>query len=385
MALESSTNIEEDFNFEDEKSFDEVVFKIRYWNTTYTFGRIAELDKKGKLIKPDLQRSYVWKQEMASRLIDSILLGIPLPNFFIYKNEDESNDIIDGLQRIKTISSFINKCSLPGSKSEKPFRLSNSNYISSSWRGKTFDELTSDEQERLVDGEASIVFFEQRFPNSKEIAIKRHVFERINTGGVKLTPQEIRNALYPGKLNDDIKELAQQWSNREIRFSEMDFRKFKIDELILRILTMENIVSKGYIGLQKDENDNIVDTPISASIILKNQMDFFMEQNTRGYEKISLLRKALDFYYENYNDRNFIGKNKNNINSVYAETVFIILMRELDRGNKINLTSVNYEKIKTLTPEDKLPFTKQTTNTDNLKSRIEKFSSILKEEGDEKN
>ena len=51
MMLENSTNIEEDFNFEDEKSFDEVVFKIRYWNTTYTFGRIAELDKKIRKIE----------------------------------------------------------------------------------------------------------------------------------------------------------------------------------------------------------------------------------------------------------------------------------------------------------------------------------------------
>ena len=114
-------------------------------------------------------------------------------------------------------------------------------------------------------------------------------------------------------------------------------------------------------------------------------MDLFMEQNTRGYEKINLLKKAIDFYYENYNDRNFIGKNKNNINSVYAETIFIILMREIDRGNKINLTSVNYEKIKTMSPEEKLPFTKQTTKTGNLKSRIEKFNSILKEGGNEKN
>jgi len=108
------TGIEEvEIQSDELSSIDDTVFKIRYWNTTYTFERIAQLYRKEKFVIPDLQRAYVWTQDMASRLIDSILLGIPLPNFFIYKNEDEINDIIDGLQRIITISTFMNEENLP--------------------------------------------------------------------------------------------------------------------------------------------------------------------------------------------------------------------------------------------------------------------------------
>ena len=147
------TGIEQvDMQSDELSSIDESVFKIRYWNTTYTFDRISQLYKKRKFVIPDLQRAYVWTQDMASRLIDSILLGIPLPNFFIYKNEDDTNDIIDGLQRIITISTFINEENLPDKK--VVFKLSNNNSVSSKWRGKSFDELTSEEQDRLRDGEA---------------------------------------------------------------------------------------------------------------------------------------------------------------------------------------------------------------------------------------
>lgn len=111
------TGIEEvEIQSDELSSIDDTVFKIRYWNTTYTFERIAQLYRKEKFVIPDLQRAYVWTQDMASRLIDSILLGIPLPNFFIYKNEDEINDIIDGLQRIITISTFMNEENLPDKK-----------------------------------------------------------------------------------------------------------------------------------------------------------------------------------------------------------------------------------------------------------------------------
>ncbi|MCG7331054.1 DUF262 domain-containing protein [Streptococcus cristatus] len=123
------TGIEEvEIQSDELSSIDDTVFKIRYWNTTYTFERIAQLYRKEKFVIPDLQRAYVWTQDMASRLIDSILLGIPLPNFFIYKNEDEINDIIDGLQRIITISTFMNEENLPDKKNI--FKLSNNKMFS---------------------------------------------------------------------------------------------------------------------------------------------------------------------------------------------------------------------------------------------------------------
>lgn len=371
------TGIEEvEIQSDDFSSIDDTVFKIRYWNTTYTFERIAQLYRKEKFVIPDLQRAYVWTQDMASRLIDSILLGIPLPNFFIYKNEDDTNDIIDGLQRIITIATFMSEEKLPDKKIM--FKLSNNNSVSSKWRGKSFSELTPEEQDRLRDGEANIVFFEQRYPSTRKNDIKKHVFERINTGGVKLTSQEIRNALYPGPLMERIKELSFKWRMLEKRFTEKDYKKYKIDELILRIVSIDSIVSNDYEGLIKNDLGEIVRAKISSSIILKNQIDCFMEKYQNGYKELNIFEEALERYYsEEY--PNFLGRNKHNINSVYAETVFVLLMASIRGEVNLDFSEGNYCQIKELSSEKKLPFTRRTTNIDNLKKRLDIFKEILSE------
>ena len=371
------TGIEEvETQSDDLSAIDDTVFKIRYWNTTYTFERIAQLYRKEKFVIPDLQRAYVWTQDMASRLIDSILLGIPLPNFFIYKNEDDTNDIIDGLQRIITIATFMSEEKLPDKK--MMFKLSNNNSVSSKWRGKSFSELTPEEQDRLRDGEANIVFFEQRYPSTRKNDIKKHVFERINTGGVKLTSQEIRNALYPGPLMERIKELSSKWRMLEKRFTEKDYKKYKIDELILRIVSIDSIVSNDYEGLIKNDLGEIVRAKISSSIILKNQIDCFMEKYQNGYKELDVFEEALERYYsEEY--PNFLGRNKHNINSVYAETVFVLLMASIRGEVYLDFSEGNYCQIKELSAEKKLPFTRRTTNIDNLKKRLDIFKEILSE------
>ena len=369
------TGIEEvEIQSDELSSIDDAVFKIRYWNTTYTFERIAQLYRKEKFVIPDLQRAYVWTQDMASRLIDSILLGIPLPNFFIYKNEDETNDIIDGLQRIITISTFMTEEKLPDKKNI--FKLSNNSSVSPKWRGKSFSELTSEEQDRLRDGEANIVFFEQRYPSMRKNDIKKHVFERINTGGIKLTSQEIRNALYPGLLMEKIKELSSRWRELEQRFTEKDYKKYKIDELILRIISMDNIVVNNYEGLIKNDAGKIVRSKISTSIILKDQLDCFMEKYQKGYKELEVFERALEKYYaEEY--PNFLGRNKHNINAVYAETIFVLLMMSIRANENLGFSIENYDKIKNLTPDKKLPFTRRTTNIENLRKRLEIFKEIL--------
>lgn len=369
------TGIEEvEIQSDELSSIDDAVFKIRYWNTTYTFERIAQLYRKEKFVIPDLQRAYVWTQDMASRLIDSILLGIPLPNFFIYKNEDETNDIIDGLQRIITISTFMTEEKLPDKKNI--FKLSNNSSVSPKWRGKSFSELTSEEQDRLRDGEANIVFFEQRYPSMRKNDIKKHVFERINTGGIKLTSQEIRNALYPGPLMEKIKELSSRWRELEQRFTEKDYKKYKIDELILRIISIDNIVVNNYEGLIKNDAGKIVRSKISTSIILKDQLDCFMEKYQKGYKELEVFERALEKYYaEEY--PNFLGRNKHNINAVYAETIFVLLMMSIRANENLGFSIENYDKIKNLTPDKKLPFTRRTTNIENLRKRLEIFKEIL--------
>lgn len=228
----------------------------------------------------------------------------------------------------------------------------------------------------MRDGEANIVFFEQRYPSKRKNDIKKHVFERINTGGIKLTSQEIRNALYPGILMEKIKALSSRWRKFEKRFTEQDYKKYKIDELILRIISIDSIVANDYEGLIKNDAGEIVRSRISSSIILKNQLDCFMEKYQNGYKGLDVFEKALNKYYsEEY--PNFLGRNKHNINAVYAETVFVLLMKSIRDNETLDFSIENYNKIKDLNSDKKLPFTRRTTNIDNLKKRLEIFKEIL--------
>ena len=228
----------------------------------------------------------------------------------------------------------------------------------------------------MRDGEANIVFFEQRYPSTRKNDIKKHVFERINTGGIKLTSQEIRNALYPGPLMEKIKELSSRWRELEQRFTEKDYKKYKIDELILRIISIDSIVVNNYEGLIKNDAGEILRSKISTSIILKNQLDCFMEKYQKGYKELEVFERALEKYYsEEY--LNFLGRNKHNINAVYAETIFVLLMMSIRDNENLDFSTENYDKIKDLTHDKKLPFTRRTTNIDNLRKRLEIFKEIL--------
>lgn len=123
-------------------------------------------------------------------------------------------------------------------------------------------------------------------------------------------------------------------------------------------------------------NGEIIGSPISSSIILKSQLDCFMEKYQTGYPDLEIFECALDVYYSE--DRlNFLGKNKNNINAVYTETVFVLLMSAIRRGGNINLSAQHYESIKSLSADDKVPFVRRTTNKENLQKRLAIFSSIF--------
>ena len=102
----------------------------------------------------------------------------------------------------------------------------------------------------------------------------------------------------------------------------------------------------------------------------------FMEKYQKGYKELEVFERALEKYYaEEY--PNFLGRNKHNINAVYAETIFVLLMMSIRANENLGFSIENYDKIKNLTPDKKLPFTRRTTNIENLRKRLEIFKEIL--------
>src|SRR5690606_35022323 len=112
-----------------------------------------------ELVKPELQRHYVWDKAEASRFVDSVLLGLAVPSIFLAKTKDEKLLIIDGYQRLMTIRDYVKGIF---TKDGRPFRLSNTKKIHERWRGKLFNELTPDEQRRIRNTTIHAIVFMQQ-------------------------------------------------------------------------------------------------------------------------------------------------------------------------------------------------------------------------------
>ena len=126
---------------------DDSLFNITSFGTDMTFRELITMYEEGDLEKPEMQRNYVWNKNEASRFIDSVLLGLPVPSIFLAKTKDEKRLIVDGYQRIMTVYDYVQRGIFGGDG--KSFALSNSEIINKRWRGKTFQELQPEEKRRI--------------------------------------------------------------------------------------------------------------------------------------------------------------------------------------------------------------------------------------------
>lgn len=182
-------------------------------------------------LQPDFQRRWgVWDAKRQSRLIESLLLRIPLPVLYAAEDDDERWEIVDGIQRLSTIARFIDS-SIIG---EKPLTLTGLEYLSM-YDAKVFDELSPRLQLRLRETELVIHLIRKGTPAE----VKFNIFARINTGGIALSPQELRHAITPGPARVLLEEWAVlpafvQATDGSVRPTRMDDR-----ELVLRFIAFQ--------------------------------------------------------------------------------------------------------------------------------------------------
>lgn len=166
---------------------------------------LAELHRwhqRGRLVlDPEWQRNRVWENKRKSRLIESILLDIPIPVIYLARDEQNSYDVIDGLQRLSSIFDFIdNRVRLTGLEMLRELN------------GKHFKDLDAASQRRIED--YTVRTFELAPQSNRDIMFL--IFERLNTGGKPLNDMEIRNCLFRGPLNNLIKSLAEDTNFRRV-------------------------------------------------------------------------------------------------------------------------------------------------------------------------
>ena len=238
-ALETDLTVEETETEDESVTVD---YNIASYPSDFTLSGIAEMWKDGDIVVPDYQRRFVWSIQQSSLLIDSFLSGLPVPPVFFYVGEDNKNIVVDGQQRILSIAfyfeGYFGQESVHGRR--QVFRLEGLD-SKNIYHKRTFDELDDSAQRKLKRAVLRAINIRQLNPTGESTSAY-HIFERLNTGGTPLKPQEIRNCVFRGPFNDRLKEANEDRNWRKILGNPYNDRYQKDIELLLRVFALTGSV-----------------------------------------------------------------------------------------------------------------------------------------------
>lgn len=329
----------EDFDYEDDLEKDET--EEHEFSTSYklncsgidfdVYGLVRRLNAKS-IYLPDFQRNYVWGKKRASKFIESLLLGLPIPSVCLYREEDNKQIIIDGFQRLETIRLFYSKKFVDGT----PFKLTG---VAEEYLGKTIDDLTEEVRIKLDDTLIHATVVKADDPQDKNYNAVYLIFERLNTGGVKLSPQEIRNCVYHGEFQKILGDL----SNEECfkTYFAIDQKRKKDQEIILRLFSLSDNYSE-YVGNMKEFLNGFMDSH-------KNDDIFVLEKD------ISVFKETLKMVTKLKEE---IFKPKGNLNLGILDAIFV--------G-----TYTNLKNKKIFSPDEYLVCVENIVNSSEFKKFIE--------------
>ena len=267
--LPSSESSEEAGEVDDDTESDSSLrgpYTIRSYGVDYTVDSLVKRMDTGAFIIPEFQRKFLWSKTRASRFIESLLMGLPVPGIFLYKRpEDGRHLVIDGQQRLRTLHGFYK-----GLFRDSKFSLTG---VREPWNGLSYDELEAEDQLRLDDSIMHAIIFGQESPRDSIDSI-HFVFERINSSGTRLSSQEIRNCIAEGKFIRLTAELNENKYWRKI-YGKPSLRS-KDQELITRVLAFL-------------ERGDAYERPMATFLT-----EFAKDMNNASPQKLALLRRSFE-------------------------------------------------------------------------------------------
>lgn len=238
---------------------------------------IRRLGQETFILNPDFQRKEVWDEDRKCKLIESLLLRIPIPMFYVSADSSDNWTVVDGLQRLSTIRDFVLGSKYLVSKKEEDkgdgFSLKGLDFCGRQLNGRTMKNLPTVFFNRIMETELTFTIINPGTPED----VKRNIFKRINTGGKMLSPQEIRNALYGGISSKLLNKLADLRIFKEATCWSVKDERMEDKELILRFVSF---LIRDYSKYSKAQN--IDDWLCDTMIILNNRENF----ETRDIKKL---------------------------------------------------------------------------------------------------
>ncbi|MEH2109925.1 DUF262 domain-containing protein [Nostoc sp.] len=253
----------------DEEQYEKVTFqydpeKINIATREPTIEQLLRrIDEEALDLAPDFQRqANIWTLEAKSKLIESILIRIPLPAFYIDATNEEADEdkwvVVDGLQRLSALKQFVID------KSDNRLKLVGLKYLKD-LNNKNYDELERRYQRRILETQVTVYLIEKGTP----LEVKYNIFKRINPGGVPLFNQELRHAFNPGQAIKLVAKLASfSEFKRVVNLSESKKKRMDDREFVLGFLAFYLISYKEY---QEETRDSFLSKALSKINSLSNE------------------------------------------------------------------------------------------------------------------
>ncbi|MGE0259870.1 MAG: DUF262 domain-containing protein [Alphaproteobacteria bacterium] len=296
----------------------------------FSFGEIVNLhNSKEIVIAPEYQRLFRWTNEQKSRLIESILVELPIPPIFLIEGEEGILELIDGLQRVSSVIQFISAADI----GKEPFTLTGCDLIQQ-LNGKSFEELSLRDRLRIKRTAIRAVVIRKQ----GDELIKYELFKRLNTGGSLLTAQEIRNCssrMIAGgeKFYATLTELAKYpaFTTAIARLPETMAAQKGDEELVLRFFAVKNYLY-GYKGNVEEWLDSYMEQ------VLFGHLQFDTEVET------AIFKQVFDFIARNFGAdafaRNRNGEGTGRLAPAYFEAAVGGILRTLSEVEKYDTTEL---------------------------------------------
>ena len=273
---------------------------------------MEDIANKDLIVNPDFQRRDVWNQVQKSRLIESLLLNIPIPVLYFAEDDDGTRVVVDGQQRLRAIYDYVTG----------KFKLKSLEVLAN-LNAKGWEDLTPRQSRMIENRTLRCVVISAKSDRN----LRFEMFQRLNTGGVSLNEQELRNSLFRGKLNDLLEELAKNKQWLFLLRTSTPNPRFKHHELILRFLAM-------------NENLEIYRPPLR--IFLNN---FMRAERNPSEEKLEIFRS------------NFLSA-VDRVNSVFSNNAFrryqLDKTGNLDFENQLNRAVYDVQMLSLLNVEERI-------------------------------
>ena len=250
---------------------------------------LRRIKQDNYIMDPDFQRDFIWAPDKQSKLIESVLMRIPLPVFYIAENDDGRMIVVDGLQRLSTFRNFVDNL--------LPLRLPDNPEL----RGKRFNDLSPKLQNRIEDSNLTLYVIDSKAPERARLDI----FERVNSG-TPLSRQQMRNSLYMGPATRFLKEEAEKQLFLDATGHSLNKDQMRDREFVNRFCAFQLVKRDAYRG---EMDDFLADTLKHMNKLDAGELSKLSSELEAGLRNNRLVfeRHAFRKHFEGQNRRSVIN------------------------------------------------------------------------------